>query len=134
MGIAAVVLLVQPHQRHGIPHPALDAGLVILAVDMQRLGQRPGHGKGGVQTARRVLKDHLGPLGVVGHGAGHVALHAQYGPGQRGLAAAALPHQSQNFAPVQGKADVVQHLRPPLAQTAAAAVPDVQVFDFQYGL
>ena len=134
MGIAAVVLLVQPHQCHGIPHPALDAGLVILAVDMQRLGQCLGHGKGGIQAARRVLKDHLGPLGVVGHGAGHVALHAQYGPGQRRLAAAALPHQPQNFAPVQGKADVVQHLRPPLAQTAAAAVPDVQVFDFQYGL
>ena len=117
MGIAAVVLLIQPYQRHDVPHPAFYPGFIIFAVDPQRFGKRLSHGKGGVQAARRILKDHLGPLGIVAHGAGRIPFHAQYGAGQRGLSAAALTHQAQNLAAVQGKADVMQDLRPLPAQS-----------------
>ena len=131
MGIAVVVALVQAHQGHGVPHPALDTRLVVLAVDAQGLGQGLGHGEGWVQAARRILKDHLGPLGMMGHRAGHVALHAQHRTGQGRFAAATLAHQTEDLAPVQGKADIMEHLMALLAQPRAAAVPHIQVIYFQ---
>ena len=132
MGQPVPALRVQAHQLHGPLHPAGDLLLAVLPVNAQRLGQNPAHGAAGVQAAGRVLEHHLGPLGEVGHRAGIVRHKAQNGPGQGGLAAAGFPHQAQDFAPVQVKAHVMEHL-PALsaADGAGGPVPHVQVTDLQ---
>ncbi len=121
-GLCREALLRKLHPLQHLPHPPLSLLGAVLAEDTQGLLQNPGHRIGGVQGAVGVLKDHLGPFGVVEDLPLVRLHHPQDGPGQGGLAGAGLPHQAQDLTVADVEGHVVEHLlvRPP---TEGAALP-----------
>ena len=120
----------QPLQHLGDLLAALSG--VPVPVVAHRLGQGCSHGHGRVQRGEIVLQNQLagpveltpflpaGPVGVPAleeHLSGGGPLVAAQQPGQRGLAAAALPHQAQNLAGPQLQGHVPEHLFPAVAFT-----------------
>ena len=133
-GLPVVELRVQPHVAEHLLRPAADLCGGVLAKNAQGFLHDPPDGEGGVQGGVGVLKDHLGPPGVVDD-LPLVLGHAQDGLGQGGLAAAGLPHQAQNLPLAQGDVDVFQHLDGALLGEGAPAlvVKAVEISDLQDG-
>ena len=111
--------------------PAL-AGIIENVLDDEGLGDDVFHAHVRVQGRGGVLKDDLHlALAFLPQVRGRVVdvvaveedaarggrIQAHDGAGQRGLSAAALTHKAQDLAAVQGKADVMQDLRPLPAQS-----------------
>ena len=92
-------------------------------IGFQRFGNDIPHLHARVKAGIRVLKDHLHPaaqggkflilhggdvLPLKGHAAPGCGQHADQGASQGAFAAAALPHQGQRFAAVQGQIHIGQ--------------------------
>ena len=131
----ALALPARHRRRHpvraGGGHPHLlqevgDATLAVArgadAVGHEGLGDRPAHAPTRVQAGEGVLEDRLHPapelpaLGagqgrdvvpVEGHRPGGGPGQPEHAAGQRGLAAAGLPHQAQGGAALHAQRDVV---------------------------
>ena len=123
----------QLHPAQHFPHPLFAFGRIVLAENAQRLFHAPAHSVGRVQAAVRVLKNHLGPLGVMNDLPLVRLHHAQNRAGQGRFSGAGLAHQTQDLAPVHLKAHIVQHfLIFALEQQSAGVVAAGHMLQFQY--
>ena len=134
MGVLHSLLWLHAHQRQQLRHTAVHGGALHAApMGADSLGDLPAHRHGGIQRRQWILKDHgehLAPQAAhiplpvggnvhsvygdaAGGDAGVLGQQLHDGAAQHALAAAALPHQRQHLALVEGQAHVPHGLHRP---------------------
>ena len=118
----------QADPLHQLRHMARQLALRAQAMDRKHLPQGLGDGEARVERGEGILEDHLGPAAEgqqilrrqaqhILAGEAHLAARrrgqAQDGTAERALAAAALAHQAEGIALLDGEADAIDRAGDP---------------------